>query len=163
MISEKRGIAELTAHKPQAILHTRAKKYIKSQGHLSKWELRTLEKRHSNSLLIAIRNINIWARHYSFRVCRRCLDEIERGRGIPARVRLVAALEVELNARHTAAGRVLTHPRYSAWQDAFRLLRISTLMLILLEFYGILSLLVLKESSITDEGSLTYGTYIQYL
>ncbi len=46
--------------------------------------------------------------------CRRCLDEIERGRGIPARVRLVAALEVELNARHTAAGRVLTHPRYSA-------------------------------------------------
>ena len=117
MISEKRGIAELTAHKPQAILHTRAKKYIKSQGHLSKWELRTLEKRHSNSLLIAIRNINIRARNktiFSFRACRRCLDEIERGRGIPARVRLVAALEVELNARHTAAGRVLTHPRYSA-------------------------------------------------
>jgi hypothetical protein len=52
--------------------------------------------------------------HYLLRACRRCLDEIERGRGIPARVRLVAALEVELNACHTAAGRVLTHPRYSA-------------------------------------------------
>jgi len=47
------------------------------------------------------------------------LDKIEWRSGIPARVRLVAALEVELHAAQTAAARALTLPRYSAQRCSF--------------------------------------------